>query len=295
VVALLIATLALVSYRSASPANLLELTRPGAALGIVSLGQTLVLIAGGLDLSVGSVVLVTDIVASRIMAGRPENVIPATLVALAIGGFVGLLNGLLVTRIRLTPFIATLGMSLFVTGAALAYSGGISGGPVPAWVKDLGNGVVLFAPTPAILWIVIAGAIWFTLGRTKFGRHLVAAGSNRRNAHLSGVRVSQTVLMAYVLSGLCAAVGGWILLAYVGVGSTTFGTDFITSSIAASILGGALFIGGHGSVAGTVGGTLFLLVLYNVLTVANLPISGQMVAQGSIILIALALYSRTRA
>jgi ribose transport system permease protein len=291
---LLVVALGVMSPRSITPQNLLELARQSSPLGVVALGQTLVIMTGGLDLSVGAVVLFSDLLVSRIVAGDPQRVLMATLLILAIGAALGLINGLLVTWARITPFVATLGVSLLVTGTALATTGGVPGG-IPESMEFWGNGFVLgILPTPVVIWGLVTMLLALVLKRTSFGRWLVAVGANRQAAHVAGIRVPAVVLSAYVFSGITAAAGGWLLLSYTGVGSLTIGTDFVLGSIAATVIGGTLFTGGRGTVAGTFGGAMLMMVLYNILVVANLPVSGRLIAQGSVILAALTLYSRSR-
>jgi ribose transport system permease protein len=291
----LLLLLAIISPRSAEPANLLNLSRQGALLGVVALGQTIVMISGGLDLSVGSTVILSDVLAAQLIAGREERVVPVVLLVLAIGALIGLANGLLITRFQVTPFIATLGMSFIVYGAALIVSGGAPRGDIPPSMRFWGNGF-LFGTIPAltVIWLGLAMIAFVLLRRTVLGRRLVALGANKQAARLSGVRVNNVTLLAYVISGFTAAAGGLLLVAYVGVGTLEVGTDYLLSSIAASVIGGTPFEGGRGTIWGTVGGALFLAVVYSILTVLNLPISGRRIVEGLIILAALALYARSR-
>jgi len=131
----------------------------------------------------------------------------------------------------------------------------------------------------------VALIAWFLISRTVFGRRLTAIGANRRAAYLSGVSVRRVTLLAYVFSGLMASAGGLLLVAFVGVGTLEVGTDFLLGSIAASVIGGTPFEGGKGTVAGTIAGVLFLMVLYSVLTALALPVSGRRIAEGVIILV----------
>jgi ribose transport system permease protein len=291
--ALMLVVLAVLSPRSVEPANLLSLIRQGATIGLVAIGQTVVLMSGGLDLSVGSVVILADVLGAQMINGRDENVLPVVLFVMAVGVVVGLVNGVLITRFRVTPFIATLGTNLIVFGAALIYSGGAPRGSVPDSFRFWGNGFVAgVIPTAALVWIGVTLIIALLLARTAYGRRLTAVGSNRRAAYLAGVNDNRVTLLAYVFSAVMAAAGGLLLVAFIGVGTLEVGTDFLLSSIAAAVIGGTSFEGGRGTIWGTFGGTLFLMVLYSILTVLALPTSGRRIAEGLIILIALALYTR---
>ncbi len=293
--ALLIVVLGIASPRSIVPENLINLVRQGAALGAVAIGQTVVLISGGLDLSVGAVVILSDVLAAMLITGRDELVIPVIGLVLVIGAVIGLVNGVLVTRFNVTPFIATLGTQFIVYGAALVYSGGAPRGDIPESMRFWGNGFIGGAiPSAALVWTLIALVMAFILRRSTFGRRLVATGANRRAARLAGVNEGRIILQAYVFSSVLAAMGGLLLVAYVGTGTLEVGTDFLLGSIAAVVIGGTPFEGGRGTVWGTFGGVLFLMVLYSILTVLALPTSGRRMVEGAIILIAVALYARTR-
>lgn len=293
--ALMVLLLAVLSPRSVEPSNLLSLIRQGATIGLVAIGQTIVLMSGGLDLSVGSVVILADVMSAQLINGRDEAVLPVVAFVLAMGLGIGLINGLLVTRFRVTPFIATLGMNFVVFGAALILSGGAPRGAVPDSLRFWGNGFALgVIPTAAIVWITITIIAAALLARTVYGRRLTAVGSNRRFAFFSGVNDSRVILTAYMVSGFMAAAGGVLLVAFIGVGTLEVGTDFLLGSIAAAVIGGTSFDGGRGTIWGTFGGVLFLMVLYSILTVLALPTSGRRIAEGIIILAALALYSRQR-
>jgi ribose/xylose/arabinose/galactoside ABC-type transport system permease subunit len=291
----MILLLAIVSPRSAEPSNLINLIRQGGPLALVAIGQTMVMISGGLDLSVGSVVILSDVMAAQMISGQEDRVIPVVLLVLGIGALIGLANGVLVVLLNVTPFIATLGMNFIVFGAALLYSGGAPRGDIPPNMRFWGNGFIAdVIPAAAIVLLIVALFTWFLLSRTTFGRRLTAIGANRRAAYLSGVGVRGVTLLAYGFSGLLASAGGLLLVAFVGVGTLEVGTDFLLGSIAAAVIGGTPFEGGKGTVGGTIAGVLFLMVLYSVLTALALPVSGRRIAEGLIILVAVALYARSR-
>jgi ribose transport system permease protein len=287
--------LGIVSPLSIAPGNLINLMRQGAALGIVAIGQTIVLISGGLDLSVGSMVILADVLAAMLIGGREELIAPIVVVVLLIGALVGFVNGMLITRFKVTPFIATLGTNFIVYGAALVYSGGAPRGDIPDSMRFWGNGFIAgFFPASALIWIVVTVAAVFMLRHTIFGRQLVATGANPLAAKLAGVNEQWVTLLAYTFCSVMAAAGGLLLVAYVGTGTLEVGTDFLLGSIAAVVIGGTPFEGGRGTIWGTFGGTLFLMVLYSILTVLALPTSGRRMVEGVIILVAVALYARSR-
>ena len=292
--ALLVILLGIFSPRSVQSSNLASLVRQGGPLGLVAVGQTFVLISGGLDLSVGSTVILADVLAAQLINGRPELVIPVTLLVLVVGAAVGLANGVLITRFNVTPFIATLGTNFVVYGAALVYSGGSPRGRIPDIMRFWGNGFIGGVPVGALILVGFTlVAAWF-LRRSAYGQRLVAVGANPRSARLAGVRGSRVITLAYVTSGLCAAAAGLLLVATVGVGTLEIGTDFLLGSIAAAVIGGTPFEGGRGTIWGSLGGVLFLNVLYSILTVLALPTSGRRIAEGVIILVAISLYAKSR-
>lgn len=290
----LVVLLGVVSPGSVAPQNLIDVTRQAAPLGLVATGQTLVLLTGGLDLSVGSTVILADVVAAQLIAGRPERILYVVPLVLALGAAIGLVNGLLITRLRVPPFVATLGTNLIVFGAALLYSGGAPGGSIPDQMRFWGLGSIGPLPAAALVWLLVSLAVAFLVSRSVPGRRLRAVGANPRAAHLAGVAVDRVTVGAYVASGTLAAAGGLLLVAFVGVGTLEVGTDFLLGAIAAAVVGGTAFTGGIGTVWGTVGGTLFLQVLYSILTALNLPVSGRRIVEGVIIIAALALYQRER-
>lgn len=280
---------------SVIPSNLLNLLRQGSALGVVALGQTLVLMSGGLDLSVGSTVILSDVLAAMLISGKEGLILPVVLLVLGIGALIGLINGVLVAYFKITPFIATLGVNFIVYGAALVYSGGAPKGDIPDTMRFWGDGFIGgVLPASAVIWLLITLILAFLIRRTRYGRELIAVGANRRAARLSGVSDQLVTLMAYVMSSLLASSGGLLLVAYVGTGTLEVGTDFLLGSIAASVIGGTPFEGGRGTLWGTFGGVIFLMVLYSILTVLALPTSGRRMVEGVIILVALALYARSR-
>jgi ribose transport system permease protein len=290
---LMVILLSILSPRSTEPGNLLNLVRQGATIGLVAIGQTMVLITSGLDLSVGSIVILADVMAAQMINGREEMILPVSAIVLGVGLLVGLANGLLITRFNVTPFIATLGMNFTVFGIALVYSGGAPRGSIPDSMRFWGNGFIggVF-PSAALVWIIFTVLAALLLSRTVFGRQVVALGANQRAAYLSGVNARRVVLLSYVFSGFMAAAAGLLLVATIGVGTLEVGTDFLLGSIAAAVIGGTRFEGGRGTIAGTFGGVLFLMVLYSILTVLALPTSGRRVIEGLIILLAIILYSR---
>jgi ribose transport system permease protein len=286
---------AIIAPAAIAPTHLLDVTRQASALGIVGIGQTMVILTGGLDLSVGATITLIDVMAPQMISNRPERILQTVLLCLFVGLLIGLINGLLVTRLRINPFIATLGMNSVVLGAALVYSRGAPLGSLPPIYRFWGTGFVGPVPASTIVWaVLVAGAI-VVLGRTVFGRHVYATGANPVAARLSGVKTERVVLTCYIVSGMSAAVAGLLLAAYIGVGTLTLGDDYMLNSIAAVVVGGTRFEGGKGSLPGTVAGALFLMVLYSLAGMINISHPGELAMKGVIIIGAVAMYARSRA
>ncbi|MFI7135600.1 ABC transporter permease [Nonomuraea sp. NPDC050153] len=264
-----------------------------AALGIVAVGQTLAILAGSLDLSVAYLISLTSLVAAEIMAGRDGNILPAVAAVLAISALVGLVNGLIITRLQVHAFIATLGVALIIKGVVdHLYDG--PAGKVPESFQLLGYSRIGPIPLSALLWAGVAVVAWFLLSRTRLGYRIYAVGGNEEVARLSGIRTSRVIVLTHVLCSVCAGVAGLLLASRLGAGAPTVGTDggYDLESIAAVVLGGTALAGGKGGVAGTVGGVLLLAVLDSIFNQLEINSFVKDVVRGVVIVIAVAVYAR---
>lgn len=270
--------------------NLLNILRATAVLGIVSIGQTIVILGGGIDLSVGAVMGTVAIFISEFTGGKDENVVVAILACLLIGGVVGWINGLLTTKRNIPPFVATLGMLIFVEGVRFAYTGGvISGRPAP-FIRVLAS-IVGFIPIPMVIMVIAAIMISVILNKTAFGRRLYAIGGNREAARFSGIEVDRISTITYILCGLFAAIAGLLLAGYIGYGDRYLGRGFDLDSIAAVVVGGTSFAGGRGNIGGTIAGVFLLTALYNIVLILNLEVHYQYILKGMVIIGAVMVYS----
>lgn len=260
-------------------------------LGLIAIGQTLVILAGGIDLSVSGVITLSNIVAARVMQGDPTRIGPAVAVCLVLGLLVGCVNGLLVTKARINPLIATLSMQAVLFGAALIYTGGIPSGGIAPEFGYVGQGRFFGVPVAAILWIVLTLVFMVITRRTTYGRALYAVGANPRAAHLTGVPVDRILVSTYVLSGLMAAAAGLVITAYVGLSSLGIGDPYLLVSIAAVAVGGTALTGGVGGIALSAGGALFMTELGSITNVLQVGSGTQLFIQGAAILIGTAVYS----
>jgi ribose/xylose/arabinose/galactoside ABC-type transport system permease subunit len=271
------------------------LLKQAASLGIVAVGQTLAILTGGIDLSVASVMALMSVLASHWMNGEDRLALPVSLLALAVAAAIGLANGLMVTKLKIPAFIATLGMVLMVQGARFVYTGGTPKGSIPEVLEFIGGGMVGPVPAAVIVWVAMV-AVFVVLTRwTTFGRRLYAVGGNRRTAHLSGVNVNGVTITAYVLCSLLAGVAGLVLTGYSGFADNWLGRGKDLDSIAAVVVGGTLFSGGRGGVLGTVAGVLIITIVYNLVLLLGLDEEVQRIVKGTAIILAVALYAGLRA
>ena len=242
--------------------NLANLARQVAIFGILAIGQLMVILTGGIDLSVGSILgLAGAVTAQLLVSGVP--IIPAILIGVVVGGVLGIANGVLVTRFKLPPFIATLGMLGIARGIVLVITDANTIQGLPDGFQTVANGTVLGIPNLLIIFAIITAIAWFVLNRTVFGRYVYAVGSNPEAARLAGVPVAMVTTAVYVISGVLAAVGGVLLTSRLGAGVPTAGTGFELQAIAACVIGGASLSGARGSAIGAACGALIIGVLNN--------------------------------
>jgi ribose/xylose/arabinose/galactoside ABC-type transport system permease subunit len=236
-----------------------------------------------------------SVLASHWMNGEDRLALPVSLLALAVAAAIGLANGLMVTKLKIPAFIATLGMVLMVQGARFVYTGGTPKGSIPEVLEFIGGGMVGPVPAAVIVWVAMV-AVFVVLTRwTTFGRRLYAVGGNPRTAHLSGVNVNGVIITAYVLCSLLAGVAGLVLTGYSGFADNWLGRGKDLDSIAAVVVGGTLFSGGRGGVLGTVAGVLIITIVYNLVLLLGLDEEVQRIVKGTAIILAVALYAGLRA
>ncbi len=262
-------------------------------LGFIAIGQTLVVLGGSLDLSVPFVVSLSSVVGAGIMAGDPGNIVPAVVVTLALAMAVGLVNGLIVTFLKVHGFIATLGTGLIISGyLASNYKG--SHGSAPLDFRLLDATRIGPVPVSTLIMLGCAGLAILMLRRTRLGHHLYAVGGNAEVARLSGLRTSVPVIAAHVICSALSAVAGLLLLARLSVGNPTIGSQggYDLMSIAAVVLGGTLLAGGKGNIMGTLAGVAIFAVIDNVMGVMQVNPFLRDVVRGVVIVVAVAVYAR---
>lgn len=293
----LLAALVVLVPHFATVANILNILRSSSFLMIVACGQMLVLIVGGFDLSVGAVAALASVVSAMVMAGlkMPMSGHPAVLVLLGVlGGLgcglaTGFVNGLCVARLRISPFMVTLGTSSIATGIAFLLTNGIPvyGMPV-GFVQEFGRGLWLDLPAAVYLALAVVVVLWVIQNRTRMGRYILAIGGNLDAALVSGVRTKTYLVIAYTLCSVLGAVTGLALTAEIGSGQASMGAQLTLESIAAAVIAGVSVRGGVGRVELVALGSVFLLVLTNAMDLLNVDSKLQTIILGIVLVLAVA-------
>ncbi|GGK79947.1 ABC transporter permease [Ornithinimicrobium pekingense] len=294
-VALLVIGVATSGERFLSVANLMVILQQAAIIGVISIGVTFVITAGGIDLSVGSVLGLATVwattLATQTMA-QDLHWLVMVFTALAVGTAAGLVNGVVVAYGRVVSFIATLAMLVAARGLAEIISDRKTQIVRVDPFLDTFRGDLLGIPVIVWIFLVVAAAGWFLLNRTTFGRRTVAIGGNPEAARLAGIKIRRHTVMVFALSGLTAGIAAVMMIARTTAGTSTNGYLYELDAIAAVVVGGTLLIGGRGTIVGTVLGVLIFSTLTNIFIQNNLSISAQSLAKGAIIVGAVLLQQR---
>jgi ribose/xylose/arabinose/galactoside ABC-type transport system permease subunit len=263
-------------------ANLLQIA---AFLGVVALGQTCVILTGGIDLSVSGLIMMTNILACYLINGNPAN-IPITLAVCVLAGLgAGCLNGFLITKLKVIPLICTLAIDQVLYGLALIFTTGVPKGSVGEAFSVVSTGRLFsLVPLSFLIWLGITLFFAGVLKKTAFGRRLYAVGANSKAAWAAGIRTDRVILGAYIVSALTAVATGLLISAYVNIPSFGVGAPYALNSVAAVVVGGALLTGGAGSVISTAAGVLFIKQLDSLTNVMNVSTGGQYLIQAIIII-----------
>ena len=258
-------------------------------LGLVTLGQLLVLLVAGIDLSVGAVMDATLIVIA-LMNRHHDQLALSLILCLAIGAGVGLVNGLLVSLRNVPPFAATLGMLAVIEGSILVYTKGVPAGQIPASLRPVALSGVWIVPYSLLICLGVAVVLTFVLRRGTYGRAIYAVGRSPEVARRAAIPTTTVRISAYVMCSVLAATAGIILSAYVGYVDPKIGGNYNLESIAAAVLGGVAFTGGEGGALGALAGAVFLLALLNVVTLSSLNPFMQLIVQGVVMLVAVSAF-----
>lgn len=283
---ILVVLLSILTPRFLSVSNLTNVLRQTSINAIIAIGLTYVILTGGIDLSVGSIFALSSAVTAGLLVANVPVFI-AISAGLLLGVLVGMLNGLLVTKGKVPPFIATLAMMTIIRGATLVYTGGqpITGlGDAFYWI---GNGYIWIIPVPVILTVVVFAVGYYLLSQFKIGRYIFAIGGNEEASRLSGINTKYVKTIVYAISGLLAALSGIIIASRLNSAQPTAGQGAELDAIAAVVLGGTSLSGGQGGISGTIIGALIIGVLNNGLNLLNVSPFYQAIVKGVVILIAI--------
>jgi len=275
-----------------NPVILANILVRSVALGIVAVGQTFVMIGASIDLSVAYMISVTAVGGSFLMAGDPANVWWTVIVLMAVGAFVGLINGLLITRLKINPLIATLGIGLILKGLLNAAFENFAGS-VPRSFQSFAYDSIGPLPISVLVLFAVVVAGWFILRRTKYGAHLYSVGGNQEVARLSGVRTGRVLIIAHIICSMTAVLTGLFVVSRLRSGAPWVGTDglYDLESIAAVVVGGTALSGGKGGVWGTLGGVLIFSLLDTMFNQIGIDAYMKQILRGAIIILAVGFYT----
>lgn len=281
--------IALMNDRFMTFSNVLNILRQTSINSIIAAGMTFVILTGGIDLSVGSTLAFSGAIAAMLI-GKGVNPVIAVLAALMIGTAIGMLNGVIISKGKLQPFIVTLATMTVFRGATLVFT---SGRPISTGYEanaevysQIGNGYIGVIPIPIIIMVLVFALGYYVLTQTSLGRYVYALGGNEEATKLSGVNTSKTKILVYGVSGFFAALAGIIITARLSSAQPTAGQGYELDAIAAVVLGGTSLAGGLGSILGTVTGALIIGILNNALNLMNVSSYYQLLIKGMVILIA---------
>ncbi len=295
-----IALVALVAMATAvqpsflSPNNVQDILTQAAPLALVVLGQAFVILVRGLDLSVASLMASVAVLATAFNA-TSDVMIPVIFVAaFVVSAMVGLINGLLITKRNVSPFLATLAMMIVLQGIRFYYTQGSPSGSLPDGFRFLGAGRILGIPFNVIAFALCFAVLAWLLHKSSFGRKIYITGGNPVAADLVGIRSDRTIIFCYVICSVMAGIAGLFLVGFVGTVDNWVGRGYELDAIVACVIGGIALSGGSGNLWGAVAGTLILVLIFNIVIILGLPVQAQMIIKGIIIIFAAALFARAQ-
>lgn len=271
--------------------NIGTVIRQVSFIAIVALGQTLVLLTAGIDLSVGTIAGLSGILASLMMSSTHMGLPPIIAVPLAVlcGMVMGLINGLLIGKLRLNAFIITLAFGEVWGGMILVITKGYPVLELPESFKVLGQGMVGFIPVPVILMVILFGIMHYVLTKTPFGRNIYATGGNMTAATLAGIKVDKEITFVYMFSGMFASIAGILMTSRMSAGQPTIGSSWVMPSVTAAIIGGTAMSGGVGTLIGTLIGATFMGILSNGIVLLGISSYWERVITGFVVILAILL------
>ena len=289
---LLIAVVSILNPAFLSAKNIMNILRQTSVNAVIAAGMTFVILTGGIDLSVGSILGISGAVCASLLVSG-QNVVVAVISALVVGAIVGFLNGFIISKGKLQPFIATLATMTVLKGLTLVYT---NGNPITLGSNELamsfgkiGGGTILGIPTPAMIMIVVFMVCYYILHNTRIGRYTYALGSNEEATKLSGLNTDKIKIWVYTISGILASVAGIIITSRLYSAQPTAGSGYELDAIAAVVLGGTSLNGGKGKITGTIVGALIIGVLSNALNILDVSSYYQTMVKGAVILLAVLL------
>jgi len=283
----------LISDRFSTVGNLLNVHQQATGLALVSLGQTLAVLTGGIDLSVGSIISVAATLTSG-LADNPYGGWPTAVIAVVLlSGLIGLINGCLILWLKVHPLIVTLGMGAVLQGGILYYSLGPAGS-VPDGFDSVAYGRFLNIPVTATIVVLLFFVASFMMRKTRFGHYIYMVGDDEHAAALSGVPTTRVILFVYVFSAICAGLTGIYLAAQFGSGQPYLGVNYTLASITPVVVGGTVLTGGRGGVIGTLIAAYLLSLLNNLINFAGIPSQYQLIVQGLAVIIAVSVNTQRK-
>ena len=286
---LLISVLAIISPPFLKPSNIINILRQTSVIGIIAVGMTLVIVTGGIDLSVGSLLALSAVIATSFAHPGEYPLFVPLILGLVIGLIAGAINGFIIAKKRIAPFIVTLGMMTAARGLALVYTNGRPVINLSETYNAIGGGYLTGIPLPVIAFILVVLIGIFILHYTRFGRYVYAIGGNELAAKISGINTDRVIIGVYAFTGALAGIAGIVLSSRVMSGSAATGQGYELDAIAAVVIGGTSLSGGVGSIIGTVVGVLIIGVLNNGLDLMNVSSYWQQIVKGLIIVLAVML------
>lgn len=264
--------------------NFLNISKQSSVMGILAIGQTMVIIAAGIDLAVGSVMALTGCITAVAIISGGVNPVVAVFIGIVTGILSGSLIGLIITKLKVQDFIATLGSLTAIQGFALLTSGGLPITGLPKGLLVIGNGNIAKIPISFMVFVIVAILGWVILKHTTFGRNVYALGGNREAAWVSGINVNRTKMLVYAFSGFCASIAGVVMLGRLNSANALMGDGMELLAISAVVLGGTSLFGGAGSIGGTIIGVITMGTLSNGLNFLDISAFWQKVILGLVII-----------
>ncbi len=272
--------------------NMQDVLTQAAPLGMVVLGQTFVILVRGLDLSVASLMATVAVIATAFNATSDAMIPVIFIVAIGFSVLVGFINGLLVTKRNVSPFLATLAMMIVLQGLRFYYTQGAPAGTLPEGFRFLGTGKYLGMPVNLLAFLLLFAGLGILLHMSVLGRKIFITGGNPASADLVGIRSDRIIILCYIISSAMAGIAGLFLVGFVGTVDNWVGRGYELDSIVAAVIGGVALSGGQGTLAGAVAGALILVLLFNIVIILGLPVQAQLVIKGVIIIVAAAFFVR---